>query len=294
VEKEKAILIPANPGLEYEGGGDEGSIIAHAVRVEEKGADFWRLVVPGGGEPSDFPHPGIRAGYLYDVHKGGVTHFCEISWIRHLADVPLRAARMYMAEKFKTRRRFRQRAKRFYAVKITNIFALKRVHRPEDFMKYEDAKPVERVMNYCIVENPHFAHHDKHVTRGEIMSNHMADLLLRGRVTEKDIEDLFYYRLMKNARIVDRQGTLRNAGRLDLLVEDRRGNFVVYELKKGLAGPAALKQVKTYMRACARRYRGKRIRGVILARDAEPELLDALEREPNVEFKKYWFSIEMK
>jgi RecB family endonuclease NucS len=113
-------------------------------------------------------------------------------------------------------------------------------------------------------------------------------------VTEKDIEDLFYYRLMKNARIVDRQGAFRNAGRLDLLVEDRRGNFVVYELKRGVAGPAALKQVKGYMKGCAKEHRGKRIRGVILARDAEPELLDALGKVPNVEFKKYWFSIEMK
>ncbi len=128
------------------------------------------------------------------------------------------------------------------------------------------------------------------------MSDHMADLLLRGRVTEKDIEDLFYYRLMKNARIVDRQGTFRNAGRLDLLVEDSRGNFVVYELKKGVARLAALKQVKRYMKACAKGHdvSTKRISGVILARDAEPDLLDALEKEPKVKFKKYYFSIDMK
>ena len=44
----------------------------------------------------------------------------------------------------------------------------------------------------------------------------MANLLLRGRVTEKDIEDLFYYRLMNGAKIEDRQGTFRNAGRLSL------------------------------------------------------------------------------
>ena len=294
MEKEKAILIPANPNLRYEGDINEGSIIAHAVRIEEEGADIWCLAVPGNWEGSDFPHVGIRTGYLYDVPEKRVSHLCKIEWIKPLSRVRFGEANKYSAARFRTRRDFERGSKGLYAVKITSILALKRVHQPEDFLKYDNAKPVERVMNYCIVENPHFAHHDKHVTRGAIMSNHMADLLLRGRVTEKDIEDLFYYRLMKNARIVDRQGTLRNAGRLDLLVEDPRGNFVVYELKKGLAGPAALKQVKTYMRGCARKYRGKRIRGVILARDAEPELLDALEREPNVEFKKYWFSIEMK
>ena len=129
------------------------------------------------------------------------------------------------------------------------------------------------------------------------MSNHMADLLLRGRVTEKDIEDLFYYKLMKNARIVERQGAFRNKGRFDLVVEDRFGNFIVYELKKGVAGPAALDQVQEYMKGYAEEHpvSAKRIRGVILARDAEPELLDALGKEPQkVKFKKYYFSIEMK
>ena len=151
-------------------------------------------------------------------------------------------------------------------------------------------------MNYCIVRDRHYKHHDKHVTRGEIMSNHMADLLLRGRVTEKDIEDLFYYRLMKNAKSVHRQGAFRNAGRLDLVVEDRFGNFVVYELKKGVADPDALKQAQGYMEAYAEEHdvSAKRIRGVILARDAEPKLLDALGKGPKVEFKKYYFSIDMK
>jgi len=296
VEMEKAILIPANPNRRYKGEGDEGSIIAHAIRIEDKDkrADCWRLVVPGSGEASNFPHRGIRAGYLYDVREKGVTHVCEIEWIKPLSGVGFKEARKYLAEKFKNRRNFEQRAKWFYAVKITNIFALKRVHRPEEFLKYEDGKPVKRVRNYCIVQDRHFKHHDKHVTRGEIMSNHMADLLLRGRVTEKDIEDLFYYRLMKNAKIVKRQGAFRKEGRLDLLVEDRLGNFVVYELKKGVAGPAALKQLKGYMKGCAKEHRGKRIRGVILAQDAEPGLLDALGKEPNVKFKKYYFSIEMK
>ena len=293
---EKAILIPANPDLEFTGGRDSGSIIAHAVLIEEKGADYWCLVVPGSGEASDFPHPDIRAGYLYDVRERGVTHVCEIEWIKPLSDVGFREARNYTGLKLKNRRDFEQWAKWLYAAKITNIFALKRVHRPEDFLKCRDRKPVERVRNYCIVQDPRFVHHDKHVTRGEIMSNHMADLLLRGRVTEKDIEDLFYYRLMKNAKIVERQGAFRNAGRLDLLVQDRLGNFIVYELKKGVARPAALGQIKGYMKACEKKHpdSAKRIRGVILARDAEPGLLDALEKEPNVEFKKYYFSIEMK
>ena len=50
------------------------------------------------------------------------------------------------------------------------------------------------------------------------------------------------------------------------------------------------------MKACEKEHNvsAKGIRGVILARDAEPGLLDALGKEPKVEFKKYYFSIEMK
>ena len=293
---DKAILIPANPDLEFAGGKDAGNVIAHAVTIEEKGADLWSLVVPGGGEASDFPHSDIRAGYLYDVRKKGVTHVCDIEWIRPRSDVGYREFVNNTGRRFKNRRDFVQSAKWFYAVKMTNIFALKRVHRPQDFVKWEDGKPVVKVMNYCIVRDPHFVHYNRHMTRGEIMSDHMAALLLRGRVTEKDIEDLFYYRLMRNAKIVDREGTFRNAGRLDLLVKDRFGNFVVYELKKGVARPAVLEQINKYMKACEKKYKvsANRIRGVILARDAQPQLLDELEKEPSVEFKKYWFSIEMK
>jgi RecB family endonuclease NucS len=96
--------------------------------------------------------------------------------------------------------------------------------------------------------------------------------------------------------IVDRQGAFRNAGRLDLLVKDRLGNFIVYELKKGAARPAALEQIKGYMKACEKKHRvrAKMIRGVILARDAEPGLLKVLRKAPKVKFKKYYFSIEMK
>ena len=295
-QMEKAILIPANPNLRYEGGGNEGSIIAHAVGMEERGANFWFLNVPGTWESSEFPHGDIRVGYLYDVSEQRVTHHCEVEWIRPVSSLGFREANKYSINKFKTRRHFERNANGLYAVKITSIFALKRVNRPKDFLKFGDGKPVKRVMNYCIVKDSHFAHHDKHVTRGEIMSNHMADLLVRGRVTEKDIEDLFSYRLMKSARIVIRQGSFRKAGRLDLLVEDRLGNLVVYELKKGVAGLAALEQVKRYMKAYANEHgvSAKRMRGVVLAQDAEPELLDALRKVPNVEFKKYWFSIEMK
>ena len=61
---------------------DVGSIIAHAVTVEEKEADYWSFFVPGGGKAGDFPHRDVHVGYLYDVREKGVTHACDIDWIR--------------------------------------------------------------------------------------------------------------------------------------------------------------------------------------------------------------------
>jgi hypothetical protein len=293
---DKAILIPANPDLEFASGRDAGSIIAHAVTIEKKGADLWGLFVPGGGEASEFPHSDIRAAYLYDVRKKGVTHACDIEYIKPRSEVGYKEFVDTTGLKFENRTQFLKLAKRFYAVKIKNIFALERVHRPEDFKKWKDGKPVGKVMNYCIVRDPHFVHHNRDMTRGLIMSDHLAALLLRGRVTEKDIEDLFYYKLTNGATIEEQQGTFVDAGRLDLLVRDRFGDLVVYELKKGVARPAVLKQIHEYMKACEKKYNGsaRKIRGVILARDAEPGLIDALKREPDIEFRKYWFSVEMK
>lgn len=293
-----AILIPANPKLDFGVGGNEVSIIAHAVKIEEEGAVFWRLVVPGVWAAGEFSQQDIKKGYLYDVHEKRVTHVCEVAWIKPMSSLSYLKFRKYFLGEFKNRKYFEESAELFYIVNITSIFALRRVHRPEDFLKLSDGKPVERVMNYCIVQDPEFAHHDKRVTRGEIISDRMVDLLLRGRITEKDIEDLFFYRLMKNGKIIRRQGAFRKAGRLDLLVKDRFGNYVVYELKKGVAGLSALPQIKRYIKAYAEERDvvvGKgRLSGVILAQDADPDLLEALKKDSSVDFKKYYFSIDMK
>jgi hypothetical protein len=294
----KAIVIPANPKNDFgDEAGNEGSIIAHAIKIEEEGAVIWRLMMPGNHCNIDFPHQEIRNGYLYDSSERRVTHVCHIAWIKQMSELSFREVRKLCLGELKPGPSYVKRTTYFWILKITGIFALKSVHRLQDFKKFRNGERLASILRtYAIVEDPGYAHHDKHITRGEIISNHMADLLLQGRITEKDIEDLFFYKLMKNCRVIKRQGSFRDAGRLDLLVENRLGNLTIYELKKGLATVAALEQVRRYMDALAKEKsdKAKRITGVILARDSDPELKRALSlpRNSDITFKRYYFRVE--
>ena len=295
----KALLIPANPARVFGGeAGNEGSIIAHAIKIEEEGAVIWRLMMPGNHYSIDFPHQDIRRGYIYDSSEKRVTHVCDISWIKQMSELSFREVRRLCLGELRPGPDYDRRTTYFWIIKITSIYALKTTHRIQDFKKFSNGEPLSSILRtYAIIRDPEYAHHDKHVTRGEIISNHMADLLLQGRITERDIENLFFYKLMKNSKVIRRQGAFRKAGRLDILVENRLGHLTVYELKKGLATISALDQVKRYMRALAQEEKGsnKNISGVILARDADPDLRRALNKKPNsdVVFKKYIFRVEM-
>lgn len=295
----KAIVIPANPKRVFGGeAGNEGSIIAHAIKIEEEGAVIWRLMMPGNHYSIDFPHQDIHKGYLYDSSEKRVTHICDISWIKQMSELGFREVRRLCLGDLKPGPDYDRRTTYFWIIRTKAIYALKTVHRLQDFKKYSTGQPLSTILRtYAIVQDPDYAHHDKHVTRGEIISNHMADLLLQGRITERNIEDLFFYKLMKNSKVIRRQGSFRDAGRLDLLVENRLGHLAVYELKRGLATIAALKQVRRYMQALAQENTAKagRIHGVILARDADPDLRKALHIDSNADitFKKYYFRVDM-
>lgn len=124
------------------------------------------------------------------------------------------------------------------------------------------------------------------------MSDYIGDLLSAGRATEKDIEELFSYRLADKLSLVKRQGSFQKAGRLDLLYKNNRGKYILYELKKGIAKLPTLNQIKRYMKAC--RKKPETIKGIILAKSIDPELEKALSREPNIEARTYFFSIGLK
>ena len=184
----------------------------------------------------------------------------------------------------------------FYWAKITKIYRMIRSHKLQDFIKVVDNKPLEHVRNYAIVYASKYKHHDSIVSRREIMGDHIADLLVRGEVTEKDIEQLFSYRLAETMQLIERQGSFKRAGRLDLLFKNRRRKFIVYELKKSIAKPDALDQIKRYMRASTKRYgiSKRKIEGVILSKSIDLALAELVKRERNISTQTYSFSIDVK
>ena len=165
-----------------------------------------------------------------------------------------------------------------------------------DFNKVKDGKPLENCRNYGIVIDPDFQHFNHIITRREIMSEYIGDLLCAGKVVEKDIEELFSYRLADKLTLVERQGSFRKAGRLDLLYRNRMGKLILYELKKGIARLPVLDQIKRYMKASLKKYKvtSSQIAGVILAKSLDPKLYHAISKEPNITAQTYFFTIGLK
>lgn len=295
MNNKKAIIIAANLKGNFEPSNkDVGNVLAHASLIEKEGAALWGIVPPGKERGVPFRHPDIRRGYFYNVTDKAVTHVFECAYIRSGVDLGERKAKRFLIEARKEQ--WIDRRDRFYWAKITNIYRLQRVHKLEDFTKVSNNKPLEHLRNYAIVCDPMFKHHNSTITRREVMSDYIADLLVRGEVTEKDIEELFSYRLADTLTLVDRQGSFKKGGRLDLLYKNHLGNYIIYELKKDIAKLSALDQVKRYMNASIKKYKidKKKVKGRILSKSIDPDLARAVAKEHNIEVQTYSFSISVK
>jgi len=86
-----------------------------------------------------------------------------------------------------------------------------------------------------------------------------------------------------------------DVGRIDLLTVDKEGNFVVIELKAGLATDRVVGQVLGYMR-CVRKNlaKGKDVRGIIVADDFDERLKYAVAEIPKLKLKKYLVKFEFR
>ena len=79
------------------------------------------------------------------------------------------------------------------------------------------------------------------------------------------------------------------AGRIDLLCKDTEGNLVVIELKRDSSSDQVVGQLLRYMGYVKENHlgKGKIVRGIIVAHDADERLRLALQAIPNVELKLY-------
>lgn len=79
------------------------------------------------------------------------------------------------------------------------------------------------------------------------------------------------------------------AGRIDLLCKDKSGNVVVVELKRDSSSDQVVGQIMRYMGYVTKNHlpKGKSVRGIIVAHEADEKLRFALLALPNVELKLY-------
>jgi hypothetical protein len=122
----------------------------------------------------------------------------------------------------------------------------------------------------------------------------------RGRIefTEDDLE-LIIWALLVNSKseYVRRQRRIEGKNlRLDLLVKNSKGEFIVLELKRDTATKETLvNQLRPYMDGVKIDFNLKKLDGKIVARDASTDLLNELEKpeNSNIKFLPYSFSLEL-
>jgi len=86
-----------------------------------------------------------------------------------------------------------------------------------------------------------------------------------------------------------------DVGRIDLLAIDKEGNFVVIELKAGLATDRVIGQALGYIRYVRKNLaKGKDVRGIIVADDFDERLKYAVAEIPKLKLKKYVVKFEFR
>ena len=90
-------------------------------------------------------------------------------------------------------------------------------------------------------------------------------------------------------RIIDRgKERTTEAGRIDIVAEDRDGNLVVVELKAGQANSKVIAQVLAYMSSVADEDK-RSVRGIIVAGEFSDRVVLAAKAVPNLDLRKYTY-----
>jgi len=120
---------------------------------------------------------------------------------------------------------------------------------------------------------------------------------------ERDLEEYIsrnLEQLENGLRLYSREGSSgrqypTDVGRIDLLAIDKGGNFVVIELKAGLATDRVVGQVLGYMRYVRKNLvKGRDVRGIIVADDFDERLKYAAAEIPKLKLKKYIVKFEFR
>jgi hypothetical protein len=78
-----------------------------------------------------------------------------------------------------------------------------------------------------------------------------------------------------------------NVGFIDITARDAKGTTVVIELKAGTAAPQALTQTLAYIANVSDEEGGRDVRGILVAADFHPKVVEAVKVVPSVILRRY-------
>lgn len=115
---------------------------------------------------------------------------------------------------------------------------------------------------------------------------------------ERDLELFLYNDITALDTTLDLPSELENrqysvsSGRIDILAKDSAENYVVIELKAGMAKDQTLTQLLAYMTDISSQFETLNIRGMIVAHDFSEKLVKATKLVPSIKLMKYNISLK--
>lgn len=135
--------------------------------------------------------------------------------------------------------------------------------------------------------------HQKLVEDKAMIFAHSNNFRNKSRILEENLEDFTVdqiNQLEEGLKVIGRQ-VETNAGRIDILCQDKDDNFVVVELKRGRISDQVVGQLSRYMGWVTenKTHDLKKVRGIIVASEADRNLDYALKANSQMELKTFCF-----
>ncbi len=86
----------------------------------------------------------------------------------------------------------------------------------------------------------------------------------------------------------------KDSGRIDILAKDANADYVVIEVKRGIAGRSAVGQVQSYMGSLLAEFPGKKVRGLLVAMGLDDAARSALLVTTNIKVFEFKTRFEFK
>lgn len=113
-------------------------------------------------------------------------------------------------------------------------------------------------------------------------------------IREVDLENF----IVDNLSILGRDLTLKrrqvdtSAGRLDLLLEDKdKKELIVVELKLNEIGRGAINQLRRYIHELRKRYKERKVRGIIVCKDVLPAFVNEVQKLRDIQIYHYGWKL---